>query len=445
MHRLSTLLLALGSVTLADPNTNSFNPLHHLAGISPYFTPNDPQLDTSVPQGCNVTRAAYLVRHAAIYANDFDYESYLEPFIQKLQNTTQNWSKAGSLSFLSNWKAPITDAHLEKITRVGLQESMMFGINIHDKYPDFQTPKNVWTSTAERTVKTAQGFILGYTGNETTQINLTQVGESKHAAANSLTPYQSCPAYSSSYGSKQSSEFVSHYTKPIIARLQAQAPSFNFTADDIVAMFELCGYETVIRGSSPFCSLDLFTPTEWLAFEYGNDLMYFHNTGYGRDLSPTIGFPWLNATRAILADDSAAQDLYVSFTHRELPPTVLTALGLFNNSAYTGANDVNVTMPTNTINYGRVWKSSQILPFLTNIAIEKMACDSYGYEDGVYYRVLVNEGPQPLVGCRDGPGESCSDEAFGRFVQQRGERYGDFGQACGVDYDNSTDVLSIYQ
>lgn len=47
-------------------------------------------------------------------------------------------------------------------------------------------------------------------------------------------------------------------------------------------------------------------------------------------------------------------------------------------------------------------------------------CDSYGYDDGVYYRVLVNEGPQPLVGCRDGPGESCSEEAFGRFVQQRG-------------------------
>lgn len=90
MHHLSTLLLALGSVTLADANTDNFNPLHHLAGISPYFTPNEPQLDPSVPQGCNVTRAAYLVRHAAIYTNDFDYKSYLEPFIQKLQNATQD-------------------------------------------------------------------------------------------------------------------------------------------------------------------------------------------------------------------------------------------------------------------------------------------------------------------------------------------------------------------
>ncbi|KAH1453897.1 hypothetical protein KXX58_001988 [Aspergillus fumigatus] len=233
MYRLSTLLMALGSVTLADTNSNTFNPLHHLAGISPYFTPNDPQLDPSVPQGCNVTRAAYLARHAAIYANDFDYERYLEPFIQKLQNTTQDWSKAGSLSFLSKWSAPIT-----------CKESIMFGINIHDKYPDFQTPKNVWTATSERTVKTAQGFILGYTGNETAQIKLTQVGGVQARR------------------SRLSSEFVSHYTKPIITRLQAQAPAFNFTSDDIVAMFELCGYETVIRGSSPFCSLGLFTATE---------------------------------------------------------------------------------------------------------------------------------------------------------------------------------------
>ncbi|EAW13675.1 putative histidine acid phosphatase [Aspergillus clavatus NRRL 1] len=445
MHRLSALLLALGSLSLADTTADNFNPLHHLAGISPYFSPNDPALDASPPQGCNVTRAAYLVRHAAIYANDFDYESYIEPFVEKLRNTTQDWSKAGSLSFLGMWNAPITDAHIEKITRVGLQEAMMLGIDIHDKYPDFKTPDQIWSSTAERTVKTAQEFIVGFTGDQPKQINLTEVGEYKKTGADSLTPYKSCPAYSSSYGSDQSKEFVSRYTKPIIARLQAQAPSFNFTADDIVSMFELCGYETVIRGSSPFCSLDLFTANEWLAFEYGNDIMYFHNTGYGRELSPRLGFPWVNATQQILADDTVAQDLYVSFTHRELPPTVLTALGLFNNSAFTGAYDVNATMPTDTINYGRAWRSSQILPFLTNIAIEKMACDSLGYDEGNYYRVLLNEDPQPLVGCRDGPGETCSERAFADFVRQRGAMYGDFSTACGVDYENSTDVLSIYQ
>lgn len=69
----------------------------------------------------------------------------------------------------------------------------MFGINIHDKYPDFQTPKNVWTATSERTVKTAQGFILGYTGNETAQIKLTQVGGVQARRSRLVNPVQKLP------------------------------------------------------------------------------------------------------------------------------------------------------------------------------------------------------------------------------------------------------------
>ena len=230
-----------------------------------------------------------------------------------------------------------------------------------------------------------------------------------------------------------------------MARFNAQAPAFNFTKDDIVGMQELCGYETVIRGSSPFCNLDLFSPNEWLSFEYMNDLMYFQNTGYGNPVSGTIGFPWLNASTSLLFADEAEQDLYVSFTHRELPPTVLVAMGLFNNSAYTGASEPNATMPTEAINFNRAWISSYILPFLTNVAIEKMQCDSFGYDAGEFYRVLVNAGPEPLIGCTDGPGQSCSRSAFEAWVQQRGQMFGSFSQQCGVTVDNATDVLSIYQ
>jgi acid phosphatase len=114
-------------------------------------------------------------------------------------------------------------------------------------------------------------------------------------------------------------------------------------------------------GSSPFCSLDLFSRNDWLSFEYMNDIMYHYNTGYGNQISGVLGFPWVNASTSLLfADDAnktATEDLYVSFTHRELPPTVLVALGLFNNSAFTGANHVNDTMPLDRPNHGRVWKS----------------------------------------------------------------------------------------
>jgi acid phosphatase len=318
----------------------AFDPLTHLAGIAPYF--EDPRLDPQPPQGCNVTRATYLIRHAAIVANDFDYEEYIEPFTDKLKNTTANWRTAGPLDFLAKWQTPIMDEELEDLTSVGRLESYKLGVDIRLRYPSFKDPQRVWTSTAERTELSASSFIDGLVanGNNTERVS---VREDAARGADSLTPYKGCPKYSSSFGSEQAlvrttlemlaltdplQQYQNVYTKPIVERLHAYAPEFNFTAADVVAMQQLCGYETVIRGSSPFCSLELFSQNEWLAFEYMNDIMYYYNAGYGNEISGVLGFPWLNASATAMLSDSADQDLYVSFTHRELPPAVVVALGI---------------------------------------------------------------------------------------------------------------------
>ncbi|KAF2430907.1 phosphoglycerate mutase-like protein [Tothia fuscella] len=440
-----SLLLLSAEIVYAVSSTYKFDPLKHLAGIAPYFEPQDPELDPAPPQGCSVTRAAYLVRHAAIYANDFDYESYIEPFLQKLKNSTVDWRSTRALSFLETWQSPIADQDQEQLTLVGMLEAQALGVQMSQRYLGFKAPGKVWTSTAERTVKSAESLIEGLVRKKNTT-TLIQISEGEEEGANSLTPYKSCPAYSSSRGSAFSSAFGKQYTTPIIARFKSEAPSFNFTSSDIIGMQELCGYETVIRGSSPFCSLSLFPPNDWLSFEYMNDLMYHQNTGYGNPASGVIGLPWLSSTAALLMEgnSSSAQDLYISFTHRELPPTVLVAMGLFNNSAFSASNDVNATMPNTVINHRRAWQSSRILPFLTNIAVEQMQCSSFGFEAGEYYRVSVNQSPQPLPGCADGPGESCSRSRFTKYLGERQDMFGGFSAKCGTKNGNSTDVLGIY-
>ncbi|KAF1822428.1 phosphoglycerate mutase-like protein [Dissoconium aciculare CBS 342.82] len=448
-------LSLLGSLGLAQAlyqqplySTYTFNPLEHLAGIAPYFEPADPARDPSPPQGCQVTRAAYLVRHAAINANDFDYESYLEPFSSKLKNTTVDWSKIPQLSFLSKWSAPKFQEE-EQLTRTGKLEAAQLGVQLSYRYHDLRLPKKVWASSAERTVVSAESFIRGIEMEED-EISLVTIDEGKETGANSLTPYKSCPNYSGAAGSKKSSQYVKKYTTPILTRLRSMAPAFNWTSEDVVGMFEWCGYETVVRGQSPFCSLDLFRSDEWLQFEYGQDIMYHYNTGYGSPYSGAIGFPWVNATLNLLDTPASndTQDLYVSFTHRELPPTVLVALGLFNNSELTGSNNINATMPTDRINYHRQWISSYILPFLTNVAIEKMNCSAAdGFQnatDPTFYRVLVNRSPQTLPDCFDGPLESCSAAGMKKFLGERGQSIGDFSTACDVGYKNTTNVLSIF-
>lgn len=431
----------------------SFNPLEHLSGIAPYYEPADPPRDPNPPQGCSVTRAAYLVRHAAINANDFDYEEYLEPFLYKLGNATVDWSKIPQLSFLRTWEAP-SFGEQELLTRTGKVEAAQLGLSISYRYPKLRLPKRVWTSSAERTTQSARGLVRGLEMDDNT-INVVQIPEGKEEGADTLTPHKSCKGYSASAGSKQQSKYIDAYTAPIIARLKAQVPNFNFTSDDVIAMQIMCGYDTVIRGSSPFCSTDLFSPDEWLQFEYGQDIQYHYNTGYGSPYSGAMGFPWLNTTMDLLSADTASQDMYISFTHRELPPVVLVAMGLFNNSQFSGGNDSNATMPLDEINYNRAWISSRILPFLTNIAIERMNCSSnYSIakqngsssvsDTAPYYRVLLNQSPQVLPGCHDGPGQSCSGEGLQKFLKQRADLFEGFSKLCGNKYDNSTDSVTFY-
>ncbi|TFK49041.1 phosphoglycerate mutase-like protein [Heliocybe sulcata] len=440
---------------IEGPGGYEFNVLEHLAGIAPYFDAPGVQLDPDVPSGCSVAKATYLVRHSNIYANDYDYETYLSPFLEKLANFSDKslFTQTSDLGFLANYTSPITNEteQVEKVTPSGIQAAHAFGGVIAKMYPDLISsngtggPFTVWAASADRTVESAQAFIEGAFSNNSAQLAVVSEGEEE--SADSLTPHESCPNFHSSAGSEQQGAWLERYTAPIITRFNDAIPGFNFTIDDIFGMQELCGYDTVIRNRTEFCNL--FSAQEWLDFEYANDLMYFYSIGYGNPIGPQLGMPWLRASFDILQSNSTSstfnQSLYVSFSHREEPPLVLTALGLFNNSEYYQSLDVNSTMPTDEINYARVWKTSEILPFLGHVGLERLEC-SGNQGNGTYVRALVNSAPIPIPNCQDGPGSSCAIDAFGQYMSERAALYGDFVGACGINdtLTNRTDLLGIY-
>jgi hypothetical protein len=88
------------------------------------------------------------------------------------------------------------------LTRAGKLEATKFGVDVAQKCQSLRIPEKIWASTAERTTKSAKSFAYGL-ALDPDDVELVEVSEGEEAGANSLTAYDSCPAYSSSAGSDQ--------------------------------------------------------------------------------------------------------------------------------------------------------------------------------------------------------------------------------------------------
>lgn len=151
------------------------------------------------------------------------------------------------------------------------------------------------------------------------------------------------------------------------------------------------------------------------------------------------------------------QSWNVYFTHREEPPVVAAALGLFNSSSSPGPW---ADIPNEGEEDGwdwrgweerakdRLWRTSELIPFLGHLALERLECvtphsdphprsdspdHSRAAEEGEtkpHVRVLVNETPQRIPACDSGPGGSCPLFQFLEYVAARSARFGDFDEQC---------------
>ncbi|KAJ8607206.1 hypothetical protein MRB53_040466 [Persea americana] len=369
-----------------------------------------------------------------------DYDDYIAPFLAKL-NESRDFT--GPLTLFKTWVSPIDDPdnQLEELTPSGARDATKVGRHLLQRYPDLvPTTKKVYADKKSRTKDTAKAFRAFPQEQDVEVIEI-----SSHGEFHSTIPHKYCDNFSKKAGDKEVAKFIEHYTRQPLARLQPHAP-FNLSGNDIVGMQQMCGYESAITGEvSKIC--DIFTPFEWMAFEYAWDVKYAYMVGFGNKLSPYLGFPWLNVTAALFAKlhereshpgaaervpDDDGQRFFLSFTHREVPPFLATALGLFDSSS-----PIDDSLPLHKINFARAWKMSELIPFLGHVGMEKMTCDATSGGVGTlekpqeFVRVIANTAPRPIPSCQDGPGASCSLREFQKFVDRGMEKYGDFHGVCG--------------
>lgn len=316
------------------------------------------------------------------------------------------------------------------------------------RYPKLvPTTKRIYADKKSRTQDTAKAFVRVFPQDvEIVEMHLNR------SSFHSQVPHKACKAFSKKPGNDEQGKFMAKYTFPIIARLQPYSP-VDLTETDIMGLQQLCGYESAINGKqSDICSV--FTDDEWMSYEYAWDLKYSHMVGHGNPLSPYLGFPWLNTTSELMSKlhsprhtgisggdddipDDDGQRFFLSFTHREVPPFIATALGLFNSS-----NAHAEEFPTDRINWARSWKMAELIPFLGHIGIEMLTCNAVSSDpedDKQYIRIIANSAPRPIPQCQDGPGASCGFDHFVDLVSRGMERYGDFDGICKNHDDDDDD------
>ena len=410
-----------------------FDPLLHLPGISPYFDAVGFGLLHSAPEGCKVTAASYLVRHAAIYANDDEYEEYIKPLLWKIEQ--HRGSFTGSMEFLNDWHSPILEDHLEDVTPSGKVDANNVGKHLLKRYPDLvPTAKKILADKKARTYDTAVAMMQAFP--DPNSIEIVRITQDVNGSMDALIPHKSCPAFNKKPGKKEMETFVDFYGTKASKRLASASP-FKLAPGDILGLQSTCGYQSAIEGKrSPLCAL--FTDEEWMAYEYAWDLRYAYMVGPLNPLSPYLGFPWLQSQLELLSDYSETsavrrgwpedQKFFLGFTHREVPPFVATALGIFNSSS----SEIE-EFPTDRINWVRAWRMSDLIPFLGHVGMERITCDrnDAGRPGEDFIRFVANTAPRPIPNCQSGPGASCPFEEFKKMVKRGAREYGDFHSVCG--------------
>ena len=76
---------------------------------------------------------------------------------------------------------------------------------------------------------------------------------------------KACDAFEKKSSLKPAGKWLATYAPRVRARLSKLIPNVPLTDNDVLAMQMLCGYESIARGSSPFCGV--FTDGEWLDVE----------------------------------------------------------------------------------------------------------------------------------------------------------------------------------
>ncbi|KAH6972242.1 histidine acid phosphatase [Ilyonectria sp. MPI-CAGE-AT-0026] len=424
------------------PGANSKAPLEWLGANSPWFPgPNVNQISSDVPAECTIDQAAYVSRHGSRYPDSGAYAEWKE---MESRFAVNKYTARGALSFLPNWHPVLTrpDIQIAQQSPTGYKEAMDMGYQLRTRYPQlYQEGEEfyVWANNYTRVLQTAENFVRGFVGTNSTLlgkvVSITSKGLTS-AIGNSLAPSDMCPLFSDDSGSDQTAVWNAIWQPKVQKRLQALIKgNLTLTLSDVNLFPYLCGFESQITGRlSPFC--DVFTDEELKMYEYSNDLRYYYGVGPGTDLPKKMMMPFLQALVKLLANgpgvEGTAADgvstfdvpgLLVSFLNDGQLTELVTASGVFDNQ-----KDLSPKKKDDN----RLWIGSRYVTMRGTIAFERLNCATSHSKNSTYVRIRLNDQVYPVPSCKDGPGKSCLLSKYVKYVSDKYTKQGDWIENCNV-------------
>jgi acid phosphatase len=364
-----------------------------------------------------------------------------------------NATMKGDLSFVNTWQwfgtnpSKQLDQLITTGPYAGTLQAFSTGVKLRSRYAHLLTENRttrIFACDTKRVIDTAAYFTSGLFGLDYASsgaAELVVIPETSDLGGDTLTPGDTCLAYQEDkvlghdYGAAQLASFRATYLPAIRERLLEQNPSVEFTDAELYAMQEMCGFETLVRGTSPWCGV--FSHAEWDAFEYARDVIHYYRAGPGNQYGPAMGWLWLNATATLMGakEPEMVGKFFASFVHDGDVVPMLSALGVYGEEV--GEDRLPVHQG---IKKDRIWKTSQVTPMGGRVIFERLGCG-----EDVYVRLNINDGIVALPGCSSGPGSSCPFEEFLRHVKRREKEVGDFREVCGLPKSAADRITFMWQ
>lgn len=382
-----TLLFLIIGVVHSEHNcfleTNSYK--CRLGTKTPYrFIAYDNDTPVNYP-GCTQKKIWLILRHGTRYPGK-KYIFRMIKDLPELQNIILNNYKLNktylspeSIIHLANWKLKFTENDMMNLVEEGENEMIDLGeryqSRFHDIMPETYNNKSYkfkYTAT-QRTEKSAKSFAAGLFGWYNSQNVSYLQAEHKDPV---LRFYKLCSRWRDTVDKNPSvkikkEKFLQNNIFTNMLRNVSSRIGYSVDYGIVYLIYTTCAFETAWykNTDSPWCKL--LSLNEFKLLEFADDLEYYWIDGYGYSVN------YLQACAALqdmfsffLDDDGPSVSAY--FTHSGTILKLLARLGVAKDKQPLTEDSFNLHVDK------RVWRTTYIDAFATNIAFILYNCTSQG-------------------------------------------------------------------